>query len=254
MLAKVEARLLAGQWYGIEHVIGYSFKFGRTQLISEMPLAINPTGCARSEPSLRTYVRKRPGAMSSTEVASRAQVMPQASSLSSLEASTNNNNAWTLQSRTHQLRRLRIEWKTNIVLGRSRIQGLGLYAARDLEKHSFIIEYLGETIRNEVGNKRERLYQAQNRGIYMFRASDDCIVDATMCGGLARYINHSCEPNCMAEVVHFDGLPHIIIIANRRVEKGEELTYDYKFDFEEDRPNDRIPCLCGAPACRKWMN
>jgi SET domain-containing protein len=58
-----------------------------------------------------------------------------------------------------------------------------------------VIEYIGELIRNEVANKREKLYEEHNRGIYMFRLDDDCVVDATMSGCLARYINHSCEVN-----------------------------------------------------------
>lgn len=73
------------------------------------------------------------------------------------------------------------------------IQGLGLFAGRDLEKHTMVIEYIGELIRNEVANHREKLYEQQNRGIYMFRLDDHFVVDATMSGCLARYINHSCE-------------------------------------------------------------
>uniref|UniRef100_A0A1I8H1V6 Histone-lysine N-methyltransferase n=1 Tax=Macrostomum lignano TaxID=282301 RepID=A0A1I8H1V6_9PLAT len=155
-------------------------------------------------------------------------------------------------SKSSQYKRLRTEWQQNVYLGRSRIQGLGLFATRDLEKHSMVIEYIGEVIRNEIANKREKLYESQNRGIYMFRLDDDWIVDATICGGPARYINHSCQPNCSAEVVDVDRGRKIIILANRRVEKGEELTYDYKFDFEDS--GSKIPCLCGAPHCRKWMN
>ena len=56
-----------------------------------------------------------------------------------------------------------------------------------------VIEYIGELIRNEVANKREKLYEQQNRGIYMFRLDEEYVVDATMSGCLARYINHSCE-------------------------------------------------------------
>lgn len=56
-----------------------------------------------------------------------------------------------------------------------------------------VIEYIGELIRNEVANHREKLYEQQNRGIYMFRLDDNSVVDATMSGCLARYINHSCE-------------------------------------------------------------
>ncbi len=131
-----------------------------------------------------------------------------------------------------------------------------------------VIEYIGELIRNEVANNREKLYEQQNRGIYMFRLDDDNVVDATMSGCLARYINHSCEvdfritkkfffieflfqPNSIAEVVQIEKENKIIIITNRRITKGEELMYDYKFDFEEDS---KIPCLCGAVNCRKWMN
>jgi len=58
-----------------------------------------------------------------------------------------------------------------------------------------VIEYIGELIRNEVANKREKLYEQQNRGIYMFRLDEENVVDATMSGCLARYINHSCEVN-----------------------------------------------------------
>jgi SET domain-containing protein len=64
-----------------------------------------------------------------------------------------------------------------------------------------VIEYIGELIRNEVANKREKLYEEHNRGIYMFRVDDDYVVDATMSGCLARYINHSCEVNKYSKFV-----------------------------------------------------
>ncbi|GAA39455.2 histone-lysine N-methyltransferase MLL3 [Clonorchis sinensis] len=242
---------------GVDRLSTYIFKFGRLQLFKEMPLAINPTGCARSEPKLRTHVRRRPtgdasqhGQLRNAAIANPMST-PVRSGLSSPVYSTAA--SFLSVSKSQQYRRLRLEWRYNVILARSQIQGLGLYAARNLSKHAFIIEYLGELIRNEVGNRRERLYELQNRGIYMFRVDEDSIVDATMCGGLARYINHSCEPNCTAEVLNCENGSHIIIIASRDIEKGEELTYDYKFDIEEER-GDRIPCLCGAPNCRRWMN
>ncbi|VDI66107.1 histone-lysine N-methyltransferase MLL3 [Mytilus galloprovincialis] len=157
-----------------------------------------------------------------------------------------------VHSKSQQYRRLKTEWKINVFLGRSRIQGLGLFAARDLEKHTMVIEYIGYLIRNEVANRLEVVYDEQNRGVYMFRIDSDIVVDATMAGGPARYINHSCDPNCVAEVVPFDKESKIIIITNRRIPKGEELTYDYKFDFEDEQH--KIPCCCGAKRCRKWMN
>lgn len=158
----------------------------------------------------------------------------------------------TLVSWSHQYRRLRSEFNNNVAFGRSRIQGFGLFAAQDLEPNTIVIEYIGELIRLELANKREKEYEARNRGIYMFRLGDNMVIDATMCGGLARYINHSCQPNCFTKYVNFDNEGHIVIITKRKIEKGEELTYDYQFDLE-DRTS-KIPCLCGAVGCRKWMN
>jgi histone-lysine N-methyltransferase MLL3 len=64
----------------------------------------------------------------------------------------------------------------------------------------------------------------QNRGIYMFRLDEDRVVDATLSGGLARYINHSCNPNCVAEIVEVDRDLRIIIFAKRRISRGEEVS------------------------------
>lgn len=68
-----------------------------------------------------------------------------------------------VHSKSSQYRRLRTEWKNNVYLARSRIQGLGLYAAKDLEKHTMVIEYIGTIIRNEVANRREKIYEEQVR-------------------------------------------------------------------------------------------
>ena len=137
------------------------------------------------------------------------------------------------------------------MLARSKIAGLGLYAARDLEKGSMVIEYIGEVIRTSLSDIREKRYDDQNRGIYMFSLDDERIIDASMCGGMARYVNHSCAPNCFTEEVDVNGDWHIIIFANQRIARGEELSYDYKFNFEDDN---KIPCMCGAKNCVKWMN
>ncbi|ESO94290.1 hypothetical protein LOTGIDRAFT_215812 [Lottia gigantea] len=231
---------------GTDLLKDYSFKFGRSPLI-EMPLAINPTGAARTEPKLRTHFR-RPHAL---QTSSSSRSLP-----STVTGVTGDINSPYMKqfvhSKSQQYRRLKTEWKINVNLGRSRIQGLGLFAAKDLEKHTMVIEYIGDLIRNEVANRREKTYEEQNRGIYMFRIDDDNVIDATMSGGPARYINHSCAPNCVAEVVPFEKDSKIIIITNRRLSKGEELTYDYKFDFEDE--SHKIPCSCGAGCCRKWMN
>uniref|UniRef100_A0A0L8H9Q3 Histone-lysine N-methyltransferase n=1 Tax=Octopus bimaculoides TaxID=37653 RepID=A0A0L8H9Q3_OCTBM len=231
---------------GTDLLQNYNFRFGRSNLI-EMPLTINPTGCARSEPKLRTHFKK-PHTLQ-TSITSRS--LP--TTVTGVSGDVNSPYMKQfVHSKSQQYRRLKTEWRNNVYLARSRIQGLGLFSARDLDKHTMVIEYIGDLIRNEVANKREIVYEAQNRGVYMFRSDTDTVIDATMVGGLARYINHSCNPNCVAEVVPFEKESKIIIITSRKIVRGEELTYDYKFDFEDDQH--KIPCLCGAPNCRKWMN
>ncbi|KAK9407230.1 histone-lysine N-methyltransferase 2D [Crotalus adamanteus] len=218
---------------GVESCQNYLFRYGRHPLM-ELPLMINPTGCARSEPKILTHY-KRPHTLNSTSMSKAYQ--------STFTGETNTPySKQFVHSKSSQYRRLKTEWKNNVYLARSRIQGLGLYAAKDLEKHTMVIEYIGTIIRNEVANRREKIYEEQNRGIYMFRINNEHVIDATLTGGPARYINHSCAPNCVAEVVTFDKEDKIIIISSRRIPKGEELTYDYQFDFEDDQH--KIPCHC----------
>ncbi|KAK7884311.1 hypothetical protein WMY93_027434 [Mugilogobius chulae] len=228
---------------GVESCQSYQFRYGRHPLM-ELPLMINPTGCARAEPKV-TAQCKRPHTLNSTSVSKAYQ------STFTGELNTPYSKQF-VHSKSSQYRRLKTEWKNNVYLARSRIQGLGLYAAKDLEKHTMVIEYIGTVIRNEVANRREKIYESQNRGIYMFRINNEQVIDATLTGGPARYVNHSCAPNCVAEVVTFDKEDKIIIISSRKIPKGEELTYDYQFDFEDDQH--KIPCHCGAWNCRKWMN
>ncbi|TPP61053.1 Histone-lysine N-methyltransferase MLL3 [Fasciola gigantica] len=240
---------------GVEGLRDYVFHFGRMELIAEMPLAINPSGCARSEPKMQTYVKRcnvrgdRPDAS-----ATRSPCFPglRRSAYPALTPTSAEFSKQHQSSRSQQYRRLKSEVSSNVILGRSRIQGLGLFAARHLEPQTMVIEYIGELIRSELANKREKVYEAHNRGIYMFRLDEDTVIDATVCGGLARYINHSCQPNCYAEFLTLGEQSHIVIITNRHIDKGEELCYDYNFDLE-DRGS-KIPCLCRAPNCRKWMN
>jgi len=76
---------------------------------------------------------------------------------------------------------------------------------------------------------RELEYDNKGLGTYMFRLDHDRIVDATFCGNAARFINHSCQPNCYARTVAVDGHKHVIIFSMRRIECTEELTYGKMF-------------------------
>lgn len=76
---------------------------------------------------------------------------------------------------------------------RSHIHGRGLYCTRDIEAGEMVIEYAGELIRATLTDKREKLYESKGIGCYMFRIDDNFVVDATMRGNAARFINHSCD-------------------------------------------------------------
>lgn len=88
---------------------------------------------------------------------------------------------------------------------------------------------------------------------YLFRLDDDYIVDATVKGSAARFINHSCEPNCYSRCITVDGEKRITLFSMRNLRAGEELTYNYQFAIEVD-PELKIPCYCGSRSCFGTMN
>ncbi|KAF5273368.1 hypothetical protein FQR65_LT04660 [Abscondita terminalis] len=149
-----------------------------------------------------------------------------------------------------RFRHLKLTSKKSVGVYRSKIHKRGLFCHRDIESGEMVIEYAGEVIRSVLADKREKQYTLKGMGCYMFRIDENFVVDATMKGNAARFINHSCDPNCYSKVVEILGHKHIIIFALRKIICGEELTYDYKFPFEEDK----IPCTCGSRRCRKFLN
>ncbi|KAI5699736.1 hypothetical protein M8J76_013503 [Diaphorina citri] len=141
--------------------------------------------------------------------------------------------------------------KRTLTVFRSDIHGRGLFCLCDIDGGEMVIEYTGEVIRASVSDKREKQYMDKGIGCYMFKIDDRFVIDATMKGNAARFINHSCDPNCYSRVVEIMGKPHIIIFALRKINKGEELTYDYKFPIEDDN---KISCHCLAMRCRRYLN
>jgi len=114
-----------------------------------------------------------------------------------------------------------------------------------------VIEYVGEKIRNKVADRREEMYEQKGIGdCYMFRLDKEYIIDATNLGNKARFLNHSCDANCSAKIINIHGHKHIILTANRYLKAGEELTYNYNFDFEAEK----LDCYCGAPNCVGRLN
>ncbi|KAK2741478.1 histone methyltransferase set1 [Myotisia sp. PD_48] len=144
--------------------------------------------------------------------------------------------------------------KKPVRFARSAIHNWGLYAEENIAANDMIIEYVGEKVRQQVADMRERRYLKSGIGSsYLFRIDENTVIDATKHGGIARFINHSCTPNCTAKIIKVDGSKRIVIYALRDIERDEELTYDYKFEREWDS-DDRIPCLCGSTGCKGFLN
>jgi SET domain-containing protein len=121
---------------------------------------------------------------------------------------------------------------------RSRVHGYGVFTLEPINKNTRIIDYAGELVRNSQSEAREERYLAEGC-IWVFRVNRTWSRDAAVGGNLARFINHSCSPNCWFEVVD----KTIWIRASRRIQIGEELTYDYATIGERT-----IACRC-RPGC-----
>jgi len=128
--------------------------------------------------------------------------------------------------------------RPRIVRRRSKLHGFGVFAQDSINKNTRIIDYAGELVRNRDSEKREERYLADGC-IWVFLINRHWSRDAAVGGNVARFINHSCTPNCWFEIVDRT----IWIRASRLIRAGEELTYDYATVGERT-----IPCRC-RPGC-----
>jgi len=131
----------------------------------------------------------------------------------------------------------------------SPIQGLGAFATRVIPSGTRLIEYAGERLTPKEADDRYPDEEATRHHTFLFAIDDDIVIDAAVSGNEARFINHSCDPNC--DAVIDDG--RIWIETIREVQPGEELAYDYAFLLEERHTpaaKQRYPCSCGSRTCR----
>ncbi len=131
----------------------------------------------------------------------------------------------------------------------SPIDGKGVFAVRAIPKGTRIVEYAGERITHQEADARYNEDAMEHPHTYLFTLDKKTVIDAMVEGNQARFINHSCEPNC--EAVTEDG--HIYIEALRDISIGEELTYDYHLEYKgRYRPEwrERYACHCGTLSCR----
>ena len=135
---------------------------------------------------------------------------------------------------------------------RSRIHGSGVYSARAIPKGTRIVEYLGDRITHAQADERYEAKGQDDGHTFLFVVSNRVVIDAGVDGNEARFINHSCDPNCDAIVED----ERIWIETIRDVEQGEELAYDYAFVLKERHTpaaKKRFPCRCGSARCRGTM-
>ena len=134
-------------------------------------------------------------------------------------------------------------------LRKSAIQGRGAFATRRIRKGTRLIEYIGEKITSEEGDERYDDSAMGRHHTFLFSLDNGYVIDAAVGGNDARFINHSCDPNCEAVIVR----GRIYIEALRTIHPGEELAYDYAYERSDDHTEEDealYKCRCGADNCR----
>ena len=130
----------------------------------------------------------------------------------------------------------------------SDIQGRGVYAARAISKGTWIIEYTGERISHAEADMRYDDENMKRHHTFLFTIDEHVCIDAFIGGNEARYVNHSCEPNCRIAFISVRGEWRVFVVALRALAAGEFMSFDYK------PVNGRMAeCCCGAASCRRVM-
>ena len=130
----------------------------------------------------------------------------------------------------------------------SEIHGIGVFASTKVPKGKKVIEYIGEKITKKESARRSIALIEKNRGsetdgaVYIFEVNKRHDIDGNIPENTARFINHSCDPNCEPDVIK----NRVWLISTRKIKKGEELSYNYGFDLEDYEEH---KCRCGAKEC-----
>ena len=135
---------------------------------------------------------------------------------------------------------------------RSRVHGKGAFATAAVARGTRLIEYLGERISHKEADRRYESKDANDNHTFLFIVDSRTVIDAGVDGNDARFINHSCDPNCESVI---EGR-RVYIEAIRAIQPGAELSYDYQIQREDADPPDVdeiFACRCGASGCRGTM-
>jgi len=139
-----------------------------------------------------------------------------------------------------------------LLVRRSEIHGAGVFAARRIRKGTRVIEYTGERVSHREADNRYAERDERDNHTFLFIVDNHTVIDAGVDGNDARFINHSCAPNCETAIED----RRVFIYALRDIEPGEELAYDYQIQRERGDPPDIeqiFGCHCGAATCRGTM-
>ena len=144
--------------------------------------------------------------------------------------------------------------KTNrrIQVRKSGVHGKGVFALQDIPEGETLIEYVGEIITWKEAQRRHPWNPEDPNHTFYFHVDEDRVIDAAHGGNAARWINHSCNPNCEAD--EQDG--RVFIKALRDIAPGEELNYDYGLILEgrhTAKVKKQFECRCGSRRCRGTM-
>jgi len=123
----------------------------------------------------------------------------------------------------------------------SKIDKKGLYAKKDIAPGTRIIQYIGKLITKKQTESNDKF--DNDKDIYLFNLNNRYDLDGDFKWNTARLINHSCDPNCEVEGKGLE----IWVTSTRFIKKGEELSYDYGFGFDQDYK--QFPCKCGSKKC-----
>jgi len=124
---------------------------------------------------------------------------------------------------------------------KSGINNLGLFAKGDINKGEKVIEYKGRKFTHKQVEEDDRF--DNSKAIYLFTLNERYVLDGDTKTNTAKYINHSCDPNCEVDIIN----GKIWIIAIKDIKKGDELSYDYGFGYDADFR--QFPCKCGSKNC-----
>jgi len=143
----------------------------------------------------------------------------------------------------------RKQWKKMEVFQTEK-KGKGLRVMEDVKKGDLITEYVGKAVNKLFLNRLFRRY-ATERKLYIMAITNDIYLDARKVGGVARYINHSCEPNCQVERWKVRGIMRAAVVAYKDIPAGTELSFDYQWERKRGRAPTK--CYCGAKTCRQTL-